>query len=166
MKRVLQFSGVISALLGIVALILMMATPALRISGDFILFKTQYDLPGTAAIFGGTDYEWKLAVLGLLGWILALVGVVVVLCGVILPLLKVKGIEKFAGLMNLVAVACLVVAGVFMFLVIPSFAGANFDGHTDGLSIGAGWVIGGILAIAAGAFAILPMAADFLGKKK
>jgi hypothetical protein len=56
-----------------------------------------------------------------------------------------------------------------MFLVVPTFYGANGvepKDIPDGAAIGAGWVIGGIVAIVAGAFAILPAAAAFFGKKK
>lgn len=168
MKKVLQFSGVISAVLGIVAIVLMMATNAIVVK----VGSNQVVTAGTVAIFGettkvlGVEIVTKPSPLALIGWILALVAVVVVLCGVILPLLKVKGIEKFAGLMNLVAVVCFVVAGVFMFLVVPTFVSANGGEVSEYHHIGAGWVIGGILAIAAGAFAILPAAVDFLGKKK
>lgn len=169
MKKVLQFSGVISAVLAIVAIVFVLATPAMKFTG--LLSETL--IPGTTALFGEKTtvlgkvvVVYKPSVLALIGWILALVGTLVVLCGVILPLLKVKGIKRFAGVMNLIAVVTLVLAGVFMFLVVPTFASANYDGHTDGLTIGAGWVIAGILSIAAGAFAILPAAADFLAKKK
>ena len=168
MKKFLQFSGVISALLALVAFILMLATPA--IVGSTAL--GDWSVAGTTAIFGsktetiiGTAVT-KPSVLALIGWILGLVGLLVVVCGFVLPLLKVKGIEKFAGLMNLCAVACLVLAGVFMFLVIPTFYGANETDIPDSAAIGAGWVIGAILYIAAGAIAIAPAAVDFFGKKK
>ena len=39
-------------------------------------------------------------------------------------------------------------------------------GGGGGAAIGAGWVIGGIVSIVAGAFAILPACANFFGKKK
>ena len=168
MKKVLQYSGFISAILGVIAFVLMMATPAASYT---ILGSTSY-VAGTTAIFGSTtktilgDAVTHPSPLALIGWILALVGVLLLLLGVILPLLKAKGLLKFAGLMNLVAVVCLVLAGVFAFLVVPTFISANGGSSTDGWAIGAGWVIAGILAIAAGAFAILPAAADFLGKKK
>ena len=75
-------------------------------------------------------------------------------------------LEKFAGILNLVALACFVVGGIFMFLVVPTFYAANEWDMNDSVKIGAGWVIGGIVAIVAGAFAILPAAAAFFGKKK
>ena len=164
MKKILQFSGVISAVLAAVAFILMMATNA-------IIFDTNYvklsPISGVHAIFGNADHLFsKPSALALIAWILVLLGFVVACVGAILPLLNVKKIEKFAGVMNLCVVVCLVLAGIFMFLVVPTFFGANEVDVPDSAKIGAGWVIGGILAIAAGAFAILPAAVDFVGKKR
>jgi hypothetical protein len=52
-----------------------------------------------------------------------------------------------------------------MFIVVPTFYAANNADVPNNAAIGIGWVIGGILAIAGGVFAILPAAADFLAKK-
>ena len=169
MKKVLQFAGLISLVLGVVAFILMMATPAViqPLVGD-----TQTVYAGTTAIFGKTestilgDVVTKPSVLALIGWILVLVAMIIVALGVILPLFKVKALEKFSGILDIVALACFVVGGIFMFLVVPTFYAANEWDVGDKTQIGAGWVIGGIIAIAAGAFAILPAAAAFFGKKK
>ena len=173
MKKVLQFAGLISLVLAAVAFILMLATPAIVLTSG----NTQYIYKGTVALFGSKEStniaglvtltsETKPSVLALIGFILLVVGLIIVLLGVILPLLKVNALEKFAGVLNLVALVCFVLGGVFMFIVIPSFASANEWNSTDGVSIGAGWVIGGILAIVAGACAIAPAAAAFLAKKK
>ena len=174
MKKLLQFAGVISAALAIISFILMMATPGVvLVSGN-----SQYNYPGTTVIFGSDEaFDLVNAILGsgttkpsplaLIGWILLLVGLVIVLVGVILPLLKINALEKFAGILDIVALICLVIAGIFMFIVVPTFYNANgVENIPDGAGIGAGWVIAGILAIAAGVFAILPAAAAFLGKKK
>ena len=169
MKKVLQFAGLISLVLGVVAFILMMATPAViqPLVGD-----TQTVYAGTTAIFGKTestilgDVVTKPSALALIGWILLLVAMIIVALGVILPLFKVKALEKFSGILDIVALACFVVGGIFMFLVVPTFYAANEWDVGDKTQIGAGWVIGGIVAIAAGAFAILPAAAAFFGKKK
>ena len=169
MKKVLQFAGLISLVLGVVAFILMMATPAViqPLIGD-----TQTVYAGTTAIFGKTestilgDVVTKPSALALIGWILLLVAMIIVALGVILPLLKVKALEKFSGILDIVALACFVVGGIFMFLVVPTFYAANEWDVADNTQIGAGWVIGGIVAIVAGAFAILPAAAAFFGKKK
>lgn len=169
MKKVLQFSGLISLVLAVVAFILMMATNAV-IQGDGSL---QVVTAGTTAIFGKTestvlgDVVTKPSALALIGWILLLVGMIIVALGVILPLLKINALEKFSGILDIVALACFVVAGIFMFLVVPTFWAANSSADLpDNIHIGAGWVIGGILAIAGGAFAILPAAAAFMSKKK
>ena len=169
MKKVLQFAGMISLALAAVAFVLMMVTPAViqPIIGD-----TQTVYAGTTAIFGKTekgilvDVVTKPSVLALIGWILLLAGLIVVFLAVLLPLLKVKALERFSGVMNLVALCCFVLAGVFMFFVVPTFYAANEWEIAKNTQIGAGWVIGGIIAIVAGAFAILPAAADFMGKKK
>ena len=168
MKKFLQFAGVISLALGVIAFVLMMATNALNVDSGILGNLT---IGGITAIFGHKstgllDPEYKAAVLGLIAWILVLVGMLVVLCGILLPLLKVKALEKFSGILDIAALVCFVLAGIFMFIVVPSFAGANEWNNTDGVTIGVGWVIGGILAIAAGALAILPAAANFLAKKK
>lgn len=168
MKKVLQFSGLISLVLVVVAFILMLASPA--IVGSTSL--GDYSVAGTTAIFGktetvlGTTVHTNPSVLGLLAWILILVGMIIVCVGVILPLLKINALEKFAGLLNLIAVVCFVLGGIFMFIVVPTFYGANDADVPSGAGIGAGWVIGGILAIAGGAFAILPAVMDFIAKKK
>ncbi len=172
MKNVLKYSGLISLVLVAVAFILMMASPAVVYKSG----STTVDFAGTLAIFGGKidaaqmlvlgASEAKPSVLALIAWILILVGMIIVLLGVILPLLKVNALEKFAGLLNLIAVVCFILGGVFMFIVVPTFFGAVDRSVPDGTSIGAGWVIGGILAIAGGAFAILPAAMDFISKKK
>ena len=173
MKKVLKYSGIISLILAAIAFILMMASPAVVYKSG----STTIEFGGTMAIFGGpTDLnqkgillitgDAKLSIMALLAWILILVGMIIILLGVILPLLKVTALEKFAGVLNLIAVICLILGGVFMFLVVPTFFSANDRSVPDGTSITFGWVFGGILAIAGGVFAILPAAMDFIGKKK
>ncbi len=168
MKKFLQFAGIISLVSAVIAFVLMMATNAMTVDNGIL---GKFDISGTTAIFGHKstgllDLEYKAAPLALIAWILILAGMLVVLCGIVLPLLKVKALEKFSGILDIVALACFVLAGIFMFIVIPSFAGANEWNNTDGITIGAGWVIGGIFAIVAGGLAILPAAAAFLAKKK
>lgn len=171
MKKFLQFSGIIAAVLAIVAFILFMATPG-AMSGNDIVAK------GTTMLFGKKEAvtvvginlgtaETKLAWSALLAWIFVLVALIILLLGIILPLLKVKALEKFAGILNLVAVVLLVVAGIFAFVSLAVFCSANgLDSVPEKWSLGAGWVIAGILAIAAGAIAILPAVMDLIGKKK
>ena len=173
MKKFLQFAGLISLVLAAVAFILMLATPGVVLTSG----NSQYNYAGTTVIFGAKESttiaglititgETKPSVLALIGFILMVLGLIIVLLGVVLPLLKVKALEKFAGLMDIAACACFVLAGVFMFLAVPTFFAANEIDVPKSAGLGAGWVIGGILAIVAGAVAILPAAAAFLGKKK
>ena len=165
MKNLLKFSGIIAVGLAVVAMILMMATPVLTYTSG----SKTYAIDGTAAIFGG---DFKLAWTALLAWIFVLVALVVLIAGIVLPMLKIK--VPVAGILNLVAVALLIVAGIFLFITKGAFVAANDDGSLigallgaslDQYGLGAGWVIGGILAIAGGVFAILPAAFDFVRKK-
>ncbi len=180
MKKFLQFAGLISLVLGAVAFILMMATPAVVGTSELLGSKSITNLNGINAIFGkgadlsaaellwfaNSDGKIILSVTSLIGWILLLAALVIVCLGVVLPLLKINALQKFAGLLNLIAVAAFVVAGVFMFLVVATIYGANGREIADGAAIGAGWVIGGILAILAGVVAIMPAAVDFMAKGK
>lgn len=176
MKKVLQFAGMISLALAAVAFVLMMVTPAVVYT---VSSSSTINFAGTMAIFGGKPdtaqalalltTEVKPAVMALLAWIFAIVAMAILLLGVLLPLLKVKALEKFSGLLNLCALVLLVLAGIFMFTVRASFytaQGFKPEDIPEKAALGAGWVIGGIIAIVAGAFAILPAAADFMGKKK
>lgn len=167
MKKFLQFSGAIALLLALVAFILLMATPAIMYKGEDVIAK------GVVVLFGSKDkvaiftVETKPAWSALLAWIFILVALIVLCLGVVLPLLKVKALEKFAGLMNLCAVILLVLAGIFVFISTPVFYNVNgVDNVPNNVALSAGWVIAGILAIVAGVIAILPAVADFLGKKK
>ena len=183
MKKFLQFAGIISLALAAVGFILMMATHALTYhtagslgeanawySGVAVIFgKGPASSSGSILGFGGTlngDFEGTLSWSALLGWIFVLVSMVIVCLGIVLPLLKINALQKFAGLLNLIAVGLLVVGAIFTFIALPTFAAANNWNSTDHWALGAGWVIAGILYIIAGAIAILPMAADFMAKGK
>lgn len=167
MKKYLKYAGICSLVLAVVAFILMLATNAIVVGSG----NLQLVYPGTTVIFGkhesgilGADYNPS--PLALIAWILGLAGMVIVLLGIIMPLFKVKFFTKFAGLLNLIAVGCLVVAGIFMFIVVPTFFGNNGNGSVpNNAAIGAGWIIGAILYIVAGAVALLPAISDFMSKK-
>jgi len=171
MKKFLQFAGLISAVLAIVAFILMLA-------GKALVYETssaQYFVSGSRAIFGGKEetilgtVEYKPAATALIAWILILAAIIILVAGVVLPLLKVNALEKVAGLLNLVAVCALVVGGILLFFTQPVFNAANetaLGTVYDDYKLGAAYVIGAILAILGGVVAILPAAMDFIGKKK
>ena len=160
MKKFLKFAGAVAFVLALVAFILMMATPA----AFYQVGSNKLEYSGIAAIFGNDDY--KLAWSALLAWIFVLVAMLILCAGVVLPLLKVKALDKFAGVLNLTAVALLVVGGIFAFITLEAFKGANNLLDPKGWQMGAGYVVAGILALVGGIVAILPAAVDFLGKKK
>ena len=173
MKTLLKYSGIISAVLAIVAFILLLATPAFTytVKDNILGTKKSADIAGATAIFGGTDAKYAATWAGLLAFILIIVALVILICAIVLPLLKVKALDKFAGALNLVAVISLILAGVFAFCIVAAFKAANGDASGSSwigsatYTIGAGWVIAGIIAIVAGVFAILPAACDFISKK-
>ena len=180
MKKFLQFSGLIALAAGLVGLILIMFTHS--VVGASAPAENWYS--GVSAIFGGGNYKWTLNLGGLgslsdvaaftgrnsssalFAWIFALVALLGLVAGAILPLLKVKGFDKFAGLVNLCSVLLLATAGILVFFTVVNFAGQNGWNDTEGAALGGGWVIGAILFLAAAGVAICPTVVDFLGKKK
>ena len=175
MKTFLKYSGFLAAVIAVVGFILMMTTPAFFLqNGD----KTSY-LTSAQALFGEEVTGSLFGIITLnaghinavwsavLGWILAMIGVIALLLGVILPLLK---LNKFAGLLNLIALCALVLAGVFVFISQPcTFTLKGADEASNLFSdykLNATWIIAAILYIVAGALAILPAAMDFIGGKK
>ena len=167
MKKYLKFSGVVAALFALIAFILMMATPA-------IMYKDDVVASGIVALFGqkgetpllGLPTETKLAWSALVAWIFVITALVILISGIVLPILKVKALNKFMGLSNCLAALLLVVGGVFTFITIVVFFTANgADNVPDNCYLGAGWIIAGVLEILAGLLTALPLVAEF-GKKK
>ena len=167
MKKFLQFSGIISAVLALAAFIFLLAGNGLVYrSGDSAWF-----VPGTRAIFGGDvktilgTVEYKPAATALIAWILVLIAALILIVGAVLPLLKINALEKIAGLLNLIAVGSLIVAGILLFFTKGAFSSANSNAFDD-YKLTFAFVFAAILAIAGGVIAILPAAMDFIGKKK
>ena len=170
MKTFLKYSGFLAAVIAVVGFILMMTTPA------FAYFPKDSDplyITSTQALFGEDTFALGLKTghinavwSATLGWILAIVGVVALICGVILPLLK---LEKFAGLVNLIALCALVIGGVFVFISQPctfTLKGASEASEVyKDYALNATWVIAGILYLVAGGLAIFPTAMDIFGGK-
>lgn len=174
MKTFLKFSGIIAFVLGLVAFILLLATVGVTFKYEGALVSASGEAAGTTVLFGktekimGVEVVTKAAPTALIAWILIIVALIILCLGVVLPLLKVKALEKFAGLLNLVAVIALVVAGILLFFTVLGFTGAN-KVDSDAVKyyhLGAGWVVAAILAILGGVVAILPAASAFIGKKK
>ncbi len=171
MKKALKFSGIAAFVLALVAFILMLACPSLAASNG----SASVEVSGTMGIFGGEianlGFLGKVAYKGtwsaIIAFILIIVAMIILLAGFLLPLFKIHTLDKFAGILNLVAVIALIVAGIFLFIELPCFAGVNWDGNiADGWGLGAGWIIAGILSLLGGVVAILPAVFDFLGKGK
>ena len=161
MKQFIKFSGLCAAVLALVTFILQLATPA--ITGANIGGWGNGNVPGTVAIFGNDTYTLSWA--GLLSWIFVLVALLGVCCITVCDLLKIKALEKFASLILFVGAGLLLVAGIFMFTVSGTFLAANGLNNLVSAGVGAGWIIGGILAILAAGCAALKPVLDLLGKK-
>lgn len=166
-----KYTGLLSLVVAAVAFVLFMVTPAVVGNG--------FEAVGTTVIFGGntrsyaggvsiySSYLGSMVWSAFLSWILVLVSLLILLLAAVLPLAKVKLTDKLAGLLNLVAVGALVVAGVFGFMILGIWAAVNgVDLNGTSYGAGAGWVIASILSIVAGGIALCPAAADFLSKSK
>ena len=160
MKKFLEFAGLVGAVLGLIAFILLLATNAMVLtgalngwySGALVLFGE-----GKANLAGYTaNTDAKLAWVALIGWIFILLAVLILLCLFVGSLLKIKALDKLAKLLTFVAGGLLVAAGILLFFTIPAFGAANDWNNNDGVALGAGWVIAAILAIVGGGIAILP----------
>lgn len=166
MKKFLQFSGLIAAALALAAFIFLMAGSALVYrSGD----NASY-VPGIRVIFGGEVKTWlgtvkySLAATALVAWIFILLAVLVLIAVAVLPLLKVKALDKYAGLLTLCAAGLLLVAGILLFFSKASYSGANSNIFDD-WSLSFPHVFAAILAIAAAGVAACPTVMGLLGKK-
>lgn len=172
MKKLLKYTGICSFILALIAFILMLGTNSLVFNYKEGAISVSTSISGILGIFGGTytilgisttcNATWS----AIIAFILILVAMIILLAGFILPLLKIHTLDKVAGILNFVAVVALIVAGIFLFIELPCFAGANGGGDTTGWSLGGGWIVGGIMCLFAGGVAILPAVFDFLGKKK
>ncbi len=183
MKRFLQFSGLIAAVIAIVGFVLMMTCPSLvyTVTSPLSGSKSSTSYSGIMGIFGGTVKgsiggisfdagKINPTPLAIVAFVLLCVAIVILLLGAILPIMKVKALNKFSGLLNLIAVVCLIAAGVMLFFEVPSWCAAqsteNYKMSTDNFSLGAGWIIAAVLSIVGGVVAILPACANFLAKGK
>ena len=170
MKKFLEFAGLCALGLAIVGFILMMATPAVAaMNGNNVSY-----LPAVEALFGTENSQalWP----GLVSWILVLVALVGGIVIFVLPLLKIDLFGKMSDLVSLILCGLLVVAGVLLFFESAAYQAALNDAtsgwggaiaSTLGVTyaVGAGWIVGGILLICAGAVAGLPAILRLVGKK-
>ena len=174
MKKFLQYSGIISAVLALVGFILLIACNGVVFKGyeSYTYYNAGATLFGSGKFSIGdsngvivSNFNGQPSGAALVAWIFSLVALLALICGVVLPLLKVKLSAKVFGIVNLCAVVLLVTAGIVVFFTVPSFKGNNGLSSED-LALGAGYVIAGILYIVGGAVAICPAVVDFISKKR
>ena len=174
MKKLFKFAGLAAALLALIGFILIMATHVANykdgnLSGYFegmnAIFGTGKTSTTVGSITAVGDFDDKLAWSGLLAWIFALLAILALVCVSVLPLLKVKALDKFLGLITLVAAGLLIVAAIFAFVSKGVLFAVNEYNNANDWTLGAGWVIGGILFILAGGVAACPVVLGLLGKK-
>ena len=161
MKTFLKFTSAIAAVLALVAFILMLATPAIHYEGNFGPIGFTGDTSGTVGIFGDKNVAgtWS----AIIAFIFIIVAFVALVCHAVLPLALKKGaILNILPLCALCAAAMLIVAGIFIFIEVPCFWGAQ-GSDTYG-TLGVGWVFAGILSCAAGVVGLLPVCAKLLKK--
>lgn len=166
MKKFLEFSGLIAAALALAAFIFLLA-------GNGLVYKsgdTSYFVPGTRVLFGGEvktilgTAKYSPAAPALIGWILILLAMIALIVISVLPLLKVKALDKFAGLITLCAAGLLLVAGILLFFSKVAFSAANSDLFDDH-KLTFAFVFASILSIGGGVIAALPACLSLLGKK-
>lgn len=162
MKTFLKFAGLISAVLALVAFILLLASNALI----YTYGNVSVSVPGTDVLFGHPTniYDYKPAATALIAWILVIIAFIILVLNFVLPLLKVKALEKFSGILNLVAVGALVVAGILLFFTQGVYSAANDDGFKD-YKLTFGYVFAAILLLVAGIISFLPTAFALTKKK-
>ena len=177
MKKLFKFAPLCALLLAIVAFILLLAGQAL-VHDYQVLGQSMHDFySGPVVLFGqgdaavlGTSVKYaaddgiKSAWNAILAFIFIIVALAALILSSIMVFVKIKAIEKFGGIIALVAGGLLLVGGIFMFFTKDAFASAN-DAQLDGYALGAAWVIGAILAILGGVVSALPAVLALVEKK-
>lgn len=185
MKKFLKISGILAILIAIVALVLVMLTPALEYVGN----NSTYTVSGTTLIFGATqNISMSIPLLGsislgerhingsafaLIGFILGCVGIVALIIGTFVSFSKENGSRKASILFHLIGLGSFIVAGILMLAAQPIFSSANsFEVYGSKVEIYKDfkltftWVLSSILIILAGVLAIFPVFKSSVKKKK
>lgn len=159
MKTVLKFSGVIACIFALIAFIMILACDGIQYKlGSVYMYAS-----GTTVLFGSDSS--KLVPAALVAFILLIVALIIVIAGIVLPLAKVTKLDKISGILNLVAVVALILAGILIFCTKNSFVDANGGSTWGSLNLTVGYVFAGIFALIAGIFAVLPAVANLISKK-
>lgn len=175
MKKVLKFAPLCALLLALVAFILLLAGEALV--HDYELLGKFHDYySGPAVIFGSGTYvvanvkdtlaDAKGAWNAILSFIFMIVALVVLLVSSVMVFVKIKALEKFGGIIALVAGGLLLVAGIFLFFSKGAFASANdAENLLKDYNLGAAWIVSAILAILGGVASACPAILALVEKK-
>ena len=174
MKKLFKFAPLCALLLAIVAFILMFATKSIEYvngnargwyDGPCALFGKGQSLAGWGGLSIVGEFEGKAAWNAVLAFIFVIVALVALLISAVMVFVKIKALEKFGGLIALVAGGLLLVAGIFLFFTLPAFASANEWNSQANFSLGAGWVVAAILAILGGVVSAFPAVVALVEKK-
>lgn len=178
MKKLLKFAPLCALLLAIVAMILLLAANGLTYANEVAGQKLTGFYSASAVMFGQgkyqaasggasltVDFDGKGAWNAVLAFIFVIVALVALLVSAVTVFVKVKALEKFGGLIALVAGGLLLVAGIFVFFTKGAFAAANDYGDMENWSVGAGWIVAAILAILGGLVSACPAVLALVEKK-
>ena len=160
MKKHLTIGNILlcsAALLSLIALIVGLCVPAISYTVEAFGKTTTSTYTGAQVTFGYTAKAeaglgtaslevWKFSFLNLLTYIL-------LLAGMVFALLALFG--KLGKISAFVAAACFLVAGVFFFCSVPFTVPASEKATMEGWKLGAGAIVGGVLAILSAACCVV-----------
>ena len=182
LKKLFKYAPICALVLAIAAFIFMMAAHSLEYHASGSLGSGAAWFSGAAVIFGkgpmwssvsilgfggsgdGT-FEGTLAWNALLAFIFFIVALIALLVSAVSVFVKINVLEKFGGIIALVAAGLLLVGGIFLFFTLASFSAANEWNSVSGWNLGFGWVFAGSLAILGGVVSAFPAVLALIEKK-
>lgn len=181
MRKIIRYSWVVALILAFISLLLLMTTPIYfyeeasiaNISGPGIsIYEVNLSVPGIVGIFGGTvknayaSIKIAMSGWGFLAWTLTLLSIIAYDSLIIMEIGKMDTQRKYTKFINLGAVACLFLAGVFTFFNTIHFGSTSveiksiyesFYGYTC-----SGWIIASLLLLFAGVIGAISAAEPFI----
>jgi len=145
----------LSLFLTVIAFILMMATPAFY----FKFGKHYYEESGIVAIFGDKDFIYNpyCSPAALIAWIIGLLGIIVLIALIGWSFLGGEIEARYKGIVELIFAFGFVIAGILVFLVVPTYFGANGEKDvTSFYHICGGWIASALLYIFSGLTLAIP----------
>ena len=145
----------LSLFLTIVAFILMMASPFCYA----ILGGERFEIEGIHAIFGDSKYSpWPYnSPAALFAWIIGLLGILALIALIGWSFLGGEIESRFKGIIELIIAIGFVIAGILVFIVIPTYFANNGDVDDEMFfNLSGGWIASGILYILSGLTIAIP----------